>query len=460
MSQYRPIPILLVALLALGVLFLPYSEEAVTKALPALALTVLIIGLMATNSMPEFQISVLFFVLALAFQIAPADIVFSGLRSSAFWLIVGGVIIGIAAEKTGLGRTVAELFISRLSQSYPRLIAGIVFVAILLAFLIPAAIARMIILMPIVLALADQLGFAPGTKGRTGLVLAVTVASFYMPMAILPSNLPNVLLAGMADTLYDVKITYGLYLLMHFPVAGALKALVLIGLIRLLFNDQIRASRSEHEIPPALSSRGRRLAIIIAITVAVWATDFIHGIAPGWVAVVAASVCLMPGIGAVKFDELKGKTAGFVALFNIATVIGLGAVIAITGAGELIASGLLAATEFKPGESAYAYGMFSAINILMTFVATLPGTIAVLAPFADNIAAASNLPLITVLMIIANGYSTVFLPYQAPPILAGLRLGGVSLADGARLTLALSLVTVLTLLPLNFIWWKVLGFIP
>ena len=459
LARYRFFPILLIAILALCVLFAPQPEGATAGTLPALALTVLIIGLMATDSMPEYLTSALFFILALVFQIAPVGVVLFSLRSSAFWLIAGGVVLGIAAIKTGLGRSIAQLFVRHLSQSFPRLIGGIVLGAVVLAFLVPAAIARMIILMPIVLALADRLAFTPGTKGRTAMALAVTAASFYIPMTILPSNLPNVLLAGLAENLYGEKITYGFYLLMHFPTAGALKALVLVGVICWLFSDKIVISKVDQETPPPLGPEGRRLAAIIVLTVIVWATDFIHGVAPGWIAVVAAGMCLLPGIGVVKIVDFKGKSSGFIALFNVATVISLGAVIAATGAGELIADGLFTATDFRPNEPVYAFGIFTAINILMTFIAALPGTIAVLAPFADNVAEASGLPLITVLMIITNGYSTVFLPYQAPPIVAGLRLGGVSLADGAKLTLTLSVITVFALLPLTFLWWRVLGYV-
>ncbi len=458
MSQYRPIPIALVAVLAFGVLLAPMPGETGANTVAVLALTVLIIGLMATNGLPEFQVSALYFALALIFQVAPAGVVLSSLRSSAFWLIAGGVVLGIAAIKTGLGRRVAEVFVRHLSRSFPRLIAGIVFGAVVLAFLIPAAIARMIILMPIVLALADRLGFQPGSRGRTGMALAVGVASFYIPMTILPSNFPNVLLAGLADRIYDVKVTYGEYLLMHFPVAGALKAVLLVGVICWLFGERTVEAAAEPAPAAALGPEGKRLAVIVMATVGLWASDFIHGISPGWIAVAAAVVCLLPGIGVMSVTDFKGRASGFVALFNVATVISLGAVIAESGAGGLIAAKLFTITDFRPGEPAYAFGMFSAMNIVMGLFATLPGTIAVLAPFAGQVADATALPLMTVLMTVANGYSTVFLPYQAPPIVAGLRLGGVSLADGTKLTVTLSALTVVVLLPLTYLWWRVLGY--
>jgi len=458
MAFKRSIPITLIILASVGILFLPLPGSANVQTLPVLALTVFIIGLMATDSLPEYQVSALYFGLALVFQVAPFDVVLSSFLSSAFWLIAGGVVLGIAAIKTGLGRRIAEVFVHHLGHSFSRLIAGIVFGAVILAFLIPAAIARMIILMPIVLAMADRVGLVPGSKGRTAMALAVGIASFYIPMTILPSNFPNVLLAGLAESVYGLHVTYGEYLLMHFPVAGVLKAFVLIGVLCWLFNDRVTEVETDRAAPDPLSPEAKRLAAIIVITVAVWATDFIHGIAPGWVAVVAAVACLLPGIGVMRTEDFKGRSNGFIALFNVATVISLGAVIGQSGAGDLIAQQLFKATDFRPGEPAYAFGMFSAINMLFGLFATLPGMIAVLTPFAGTVAESAQLPLMTVLMVIANGYCTVFFPYQAPPIVASLRLGGVSMADGTKLTVTLSLITVLVLLPLTFLWWQLLGY--
>lgn len=459
MTRARLLIVLAVAAAAQAVLVLPMPAETGPQVQPALALTVFTVGLWATGSLPEHITSIAFFVLALVLGIAPPEVVLSGFLSSAFWLIAGGVVIGVAADQTGLGRFLAHAFVLRLSGSYLQLITGLVLGAVVLAFLIPAAIARLIILMPIVLGLADKLGFAPGSRGRTGMVLATTMGSFYTPLTILPANLPNVVLAGVADSLYGLKVTYGGYLLLNFPVLGALKAVVLIGVIRFFFNDRIAGHGAAGDEKPNLSPEGRRLAMIVGVTLAVWATDFVHGIQPGWVAVAAALICLSPGAGVIKAGVLRG-TASFQILFFVAAVLALGNVVATSGAGALIAGKLLALTDFQPGGTGYAYGVFSAMSMIICLFATLPGTIVVLAPFAAEVAEASGLPLLAVVMIIVNGFSTVIFPYQSGPILVGLRLGGAALIDGLKVTLALAVITVVALLPLQFIWWRWLGGLP
>jgi len=173
----RSLLIILIALVASGVLALPVPLETPATVLPALALTMFTIGLWATGALPEHITAVAFIVIALGFSVAPPEIVFSGLRSSAFWLIFGGVVIGVAAERTGLGRYLAHFFTRRFDTSYPQLITGIVVGAVALAFLIPSAIGRLVILMPIILGLADNLSLEQGSKGRTGMALAASIGT-------------------------------------------------------------------------------------------------------------------------------------------------------------------------------------------------------------------------------------------------------------------------------------------
>ncbi len=46
---------------------------------------------------------------------------------------------------------------------------------------------------------------------------------------------------------------------------------------------------------------------------------------------------------------------------------------------------------------------------------------------------------------------------QAAPVVIGMQMGGVSMARGAKLTLVLTVLTAVLLVPLNYLWWLVLG---
>ena len=63
------------------------------------------------------------------------------------------------------------------------------------------------------------------------------------------------------------------------------------------------------------------------------------------------------------------------------------------------------------------------------------------------------------LMTSAVGFTTVILPYQVPPVVVGLQAAGISLRTALRLTLPLAALSLLVLVPLDYAWWKLIGYL-
>ena len=90
-------------------------------------------------------------------------------------------------------------------------------------------------------------------------------------------------------------------------------------------------------------------------------------------------------------------------------------------------------------------------------VATQPAVPIIMTPLSQTIADAAALPIETVLMMQVVGFSTVVLPYQTPPLVVAMQVGNVPMSQGNKLCLAVLAVTVFLLIPLDFVWWWVLG---
>ena len=449
-------PALLVLAAALLVLFLPAPEGAPAGFSAAAALTIFAIGFWAVGALPEYLTAVCFFLLAMIFKVAPANVVFSGFEAGALWLVFGGLIIAAGVQRTGLGRRIAELLVGKLAGSYPRIITGVVLVSLALAFLMPSTMGRVLLLVPIFLALAARMGFEPGSNGRTGMVVAVALSSFLGPAAILPANVPNNVLAGAAEAYHGLTITYFDYLLLHFPVLGVLKSALLVWLICRIFPDCVHA-----ELPPLgertkLSGEERNLAIILGLALAFFVTDTLHGISPAWISLAAGVACLLPMIAIVtpqgfRTDVQMGP------LFYVAGILGLGALVATSGVGDFLSRLLLDAVHLEEGADAYNFFALSAIGMVLGMVATMPGIPAILSPIAGDIAAVTGMTLDQVLMLQVLGFSTLVLPYQVPPVLVALQVGGVPVGQAARVTLPLVALTWVLLIPLDYLWWVALG---
>ena len=425
-------------------------------ALKGAALGLFAVGLYGTVALPEHLTALLFFTIAMVFAVAPASVVFSGFHSGAFWLVFGGLVAGVAVQKTGLGVKLATAVTSRLPSNYPSMVIGVAAVGLGLAFVMPSTMGRVVLLTPIVVALCDHLNYEAGSRERTGLILAMACGTWMPSSGILPSNVPNMVLVGVAETLFGMTFTYGDYMLTHMPVNGLTKLVLIIGLVMVLFPGR----RGSHAAPAPdktpLSADGRKLAVILALTLGFWVTDFIHGISPAWVALAAAVACLWPSIGLVSGDDLRTKV-NFPTTFYVASILSLGAVLVETGAGDFLGGWMLHHLPLDPEAPFTSFYAVVGLGALVNMASTAPSVPAILGPLADELATGSGIPLRTIMMTQVISYSTVVLPYQVPPVIVAMQLGGVSMRDGAKMTLALAAISLLVLVPLNYLWWSWLG---
>jgi di/tricarboxylate transporter len=307
------------------------------------------------------------------------------------------------------------------------------------------------------MAIADRFGFAPGRNGRTGIALAAGMGCFIPAFGILTANVANLVLAGAAEQQYGLRLTYGTYLLLHFPVLGLGKAAAIAALILWFFPDR---STTPPPTPARLAMKGdeRRLAIVLALALAFWATDFAHHVSPAWVGLAAAVLCLFPPLGIMPQKAFADMNWGPV--LYIAGILGFAALVAAPGLGDALAAGMMAVLPLDAAAPARGFATLAMAGIALSAAVTIPAVPAVLAPLADDFARAAGLPVETVLMVQVLSFSTLLFPYQGPPLVVAMALGGVRFADATKVTLALAAVTVLVLMPLDYLWWRLLGWVP
>ena len=204
------------AALALGPLPHPMGLTA--------AVVLITLALWSTALVPPFLTALIFFAAILIPELAAPDLVFAGFGSAAVWLIISGFVIGAAITGSGLGERLAGWLAPMAGGSQMRLVAVMTLAAMLLGFVMPSSVGRAVVLIPVGMALAGQMGLAPGSNGRIGLAVALTLACNMPSFAILPSNIPNMILAGAAEGQHGVTFGYLSYLVLHYPVLGVVKS--------------------------------------------------------------------------------------------------------------------------------------------------------------------------------------------------------------------------------------------
>jgi di/tricarboxylate transporter len=265
-------------------------------------------------------------------------------------------------------------------------------------------------------------------------------------------------LLGVSETLYGVSPSYASWFLLHFPVLGLLYAMILAELICRLCPDrpEPRRAAAVADLPPWSAAEMRLLAILV-LALVLWATDSVHGVSPGWVALAAALVCMLPGIGVLDVGRFETATS-FGTFFYVAGVLGIVSLFDASGLAGVIGAHALAWLPLNPDLPAQSFGALVGAAALIGLVTTHPGVPVVLGPLAALLAQAGNLPLETVLMTQTVGLAAMLLPHQSAPVMVALQVAGVRLAAGIKLSLLLGSITLIVLVPLDYLWWLWLGY--
>jgi di/tricarboxylate transporter len=447
---------LLVAVCAVTLFFWPAADPSQVTTLRATALVVFAVGLWASAAMPEYLVALAFLFLAAITAVVPPDVVFAGFTTSTLWLVFGGLIMAEAVHVSGLGVRLASYLLAPFSGSYRQALLGTMLVTTVLCFVMPATVARILLMVPILVAFCARLGLERGGRGFNGIMLVMLIGSFQVGAAILPANIPNLVLAGTAEKLYGVQILYLEYLKLHFPVQGFAKAVLTLWLVDRMFREPLKPAQAEARLPP-MSFDEWRMTIILAGALAFWATDFLHHIRPGWIGLGAGLLCLIPRIGLIDIHMFNERVK-LGAFFYIGAVLGVGSMIDAAKLSTTFGAGLTSMMGLDPASSFSSYMQLSLLSMVTTMIATSPGQPALLGPLAGDLAEAAGWPVKSVLMLFGIGFSTILLPYQVPPVIVGMYAAGVPSRLAARVFSIQAALTVLLLWPLNFGWWWLLGY--
>jgi anion transporter len=413
--------------------------------------------LWATSALPEYLTALLFFAAIAVFRSAPSDVLFSGFQSEAFWLVLGGFVLGAAIRKVGLADRIARLLANSLNGSWFKMVAGVVLLTYALAFVMPSNMGRITLLMPIVMALADRAGLREGSQGRIALALAVGLGTYELSASILPANVPNLIMTGAAERAYGVQFNYLPYLLLHAPILGVLKGIIIVLCLVWMFPASPKPIEGQAE-RTELSAAEWRLAIILLVTLVLWITDSWHGIRPAWVGLVSACLCLLPRIGFLNSEEFAAGVNVRTCIY-LAGILGLAAVVAWSGIGDRIGNTLIPLLPLDPTRPAATFASMIGLASALNFVVTANGLPAVFTPLAQSIAEHGGLSLSTVLMSQVFAYGTPLLPYQAAPLVVAAGLAKVPTRVVIMTCLVIGLISFVLLGPLYYFWFRALGWL-
>ncbi len=404
----------------------------------------------AISLIPAYQTSLIFLFTSLIFSLSTEDIIFSGFASSAFWLVLAGMLIASAIKNVQLSERFSSLFTKIKNPTYLKILISINIFSLLFSFIMPSSLGRIVLLVPIAFVVAKSFGFNEKDKGYTGIMLAFILSTLSPGFTILPANVPNMILGALTFEIYEIELLYSHYLIANFLVLGLFKNLIILVLLYFFYNDKINFSSVKYEKNP-FSKNEKIVIITIFIMLGFWTTDFLHGISASIIAIIGVLFLANPAINIIKTKDIN--SINFASLILVAAIISFGNIVAtnvfIKEKLSLVIN-LFEPTNYEILNQMIITTLMSISGIFIT-QASIP---AIFTPMAEQISLVSNFSLNEVIMMEVAAFSTVFLPFQAPPLIVGLALANIIQTRVIKFLLILAFITIVFLFPIQYYWMQ------
>lgn len=394
-----------------AMLLLPPAQGMPLPAWHASAIVVLMATWWMTQALPLTATALVPFLAFPLLGIMNASDTTAAYYSPILFLVLGGAIIALAIERTGLHRRLALAIVSR---------GGSTPAAMLLAFMAATAILSLIvsntattlIMMPIAVAVLHAARIGEGhTDGFAGaLAMGIAFAASIGGLGTLVGSPTNAIAAGIIERATGLRIdflTWAIYGLPLVILAIPLSWLILLKVQRVRPTDfDPAAARAGIGEAAPWSVAEKRLVPLIAAVVAAWvAIPFLTPLLPkdsltdGTIAVAAALLLFVvpdgTGRAILNWDEANRAPWGVIMMFGggLALAAGIGA----SGLADWLGVALQPLRSVHP----------------LVIVCVLVGIVIVITEFASNVAAASGIIPVVAGIIAATGLDPILLALPA-----------------------------------------------
>ena len=219
------------------------------------------------------------------------------------FFLIGAVAIGTAVEVSGLAARAAR-FLGRMARGSPaRLYVQMIASLPAFAVLVPSAITRNAILIPAYEETLDRMGIGKTDRSGRMLMLALGVLNPLASSALLTGGLASItaasLLGGFSWLRWFALMAVPYYALLF---GGALLLRYVVGPF-----EPAQPAPMPPPAPQPFTAVEIKTLAVLAGTLALWLTDWIHHLSPAIPALIGAAVLLMPRIGVLTWQTFESK---------------------------------------------------------------------------------------------------------------------------------------------------------
>jgi len=439
--------------------FLPLSLEP--KAQHAIAISLFMILGWATEMMDHGLTGLVGCYLFWALKIVTFDVAFSGFANDTPWFLMGAILFGTMASKSGLARRLAYAVTLRIGTSYSRLLLAVIVSDFLLTFLVPSGMARVTIMAAVATGLIGAFGLGTGSNVGRGMFLILTYTAGVFDKTII-AGAAAITGRGVIESVGHTPVYWGQWLIAFLP-SDIITILVAWRLTLWLYPPEsaslpggIQYLKDElHKAGPWTPLEKKCLALMVA-AILLWATDVFHHVSPSMIGLGIGLLSVLPFARILDLSDFR--KLNFLQLFFVAAAVSMGNVLSATKGLAVLTNTVLAWLEpLLKNDSistlalywtGFAYHIFLASEISMLATST-----PLLMQFANE--HGLNALKIGMLWVFSSG-GKIFV-YQSGVLVIGYGYGYFRAKDILRLGLVMSAVDSLLLLIVVPFYWPLIG---
>ena len=445
--------------LPLALWFAPIPLAATAK--HAMAISSFMIVAWITEVFPHALTGMIGCYLFWILNVVKFESAFSGFADQTPWFLMGAVLIGAMATKSGLARRLAYLVMRRVGTSYSRLLLGLILTSFMLTFLVPSGIACVIIMASVALGLMEVFGMGRGSNIGRGIFITLTYTSGMFDKIVM-SGVASILGRGLIQKATGIEIYWSRWLLAFFPVAIVVIFFLWRLVVWLYPPEKQTLEGGKAYLEGELAKMGpwtgveKRALCLLLIAIAFWATDLLHHISPAIIGIGAGLFAALPVFGILNEEDLK--RVNYLPVFFTAAAVSMGIVLTETKALQAMTTVMFAwmrplmtstvSIAVVPYWTAFVYHIFLASELSM---------LATSIPPLMNFAKSSGLPILPVGLVWAFAAGGKIFVYQSGVMVAGYSFGYFDARDLFRVGLCLTIVESLVLLILVPLYWPLIG---
>jgi di/tricarboxylate transporter len=442
------------------ILFTVGGEGITREMVMFLAITAWAVTCWATEILPAPMVGIILPTLYFAAKLAPPTIALAKPFATVIpWAVIGALMIGIMAQKTGLAKRIVLKCMVMTGSTYPGLFFAMFLSGLILTPLVPSATAKCAIMLALGVGACDALNLEKGSREATAVMFASFLSVTGPRFGILTASLENLTVTRLMASVTGETVGYTEFAVQNFVPAIFYSALSMC-LVLLMVRGKGRLDRevlTQQYREMGDITRNELIAGFLAVfAVVMAATSKLHGLPGMHLFVAIGALAYVPQIK-IMDEKDYGKVA-FPMIFFIAGSLAIGFVAGHVGVGKWLSAKMLPLAQSMDGIfglSTLCYGF----GVLLNFILTPLAAQALMTVPLSELALSMNMQPYPVVYSFLYGTDQYIFAYEFALLLLFCSTGHLRLQHAVKLLAIRMVATPLFLGAIALPYWSFMGIV-